>query len=93
MAMQDKIAKWRQGPQSLQMHGRSSHDGRKHLVSIFTLLKFKAFSTVPLITYLHSVAKSWKEQFGEGDQFVTVSPDAGGVERARAFAKRIAIRN
>jgi ribose-phosphate pyrophosphokinase len=36
-----------------------------------------------------TLAKSWKEQFGEGEQFVTVSPDAGGVERARAFAKRI----
>ena len=36
-----------------------------------------------------TLARSWKEQFGEGDQFVTVSPDAGGVERSRAFAKRI----
>ena len=26
---------------------------------------------------------------GSGDNFVVVSPDAGGVERARAFAKRI----
>ena len=36
-----------------------------------------------------TLARSWKDQFGEGEQFVTVSPDAGGVERARAFAKRI----
>jgi ribose-phosphate pyrophosphokinase len=36
-----------------------------------------------------TLARAWKDQFGEGDQFVTVSPDAGGVERARAFAKRI----
>lgn len=36
-----------------------------------------------------TLARAWKEQYGEGDQFVTVSPDAGGVERARAFAKRI----
>lgn len=36
-----------------------------------------------------TLARAWKDQFGEGDEFVTVSPDAGGVERARAFAKRI----
>lgn len=36
-----------------------------------------------------TLARAWKEQIGEGDSFVTVSPDAGGVERARAFAKRI----
>ncbi|MFZ3230622.1 MAG: ribose-phosphate pyrophosphokinase [Pseudobdellovibrio sp.] len=36
-----------------------------------------------------TLARSWKENFGTGADFVTVSPDAGGVERARAFAKRI----
>ena len=37
-----------------------------------------------------TLARAWKENFGEGsDNYVTVSPDAGGVERARAFAKRI----
>jgi len=36
-----------------------------------------------------TLARSWKENFGTGSEFVTVSPDAGGVERARAFAKRI----
>lgn len=36
-----------------------------------------------------TLARFWRDQMGEGDQFVTVSPDAGGVERARAFAKRI----
>lgn len=36
-----------------------------------------------------TLARSWKENFGTGSDFVTVSPDAGGVERARAFAKRI----
>ncbi|MFN3455759.1 MAG: ribose-phosphate diphosphokinase [Pseudobdellovibrio sp.] len=36
-----------------------------------------------------TMARAWKEQFGEGPEYVTVSPDAGGVERARAFAKRI----
>lgn len=36
-----------------------------------------------------TLARFWRDQMGEGEQFVTVSPDAGGVERARAFAKRI----
>ena len=36
-----------------------------------------------------TLARAWKEKFGFGQDFVTVSPDAGGVERARAFAKRI----
>ncbi len=36
-----------------------------------------------------TLARAWKEQIGTGEEFVTVSPDAGGVERARAFAKRI----
>ena len=34
-------------------------------------------------------ARAWRENYGLGDEFVTVSPDAGGVERVRAFAKRI----
>jgi len=34
-------------------------------------------------------ARAWRESYGYGDEFVTVSPDAGGVERVRAFAKRI----
>jgi ribose-phosphate pyrophosphokinase len=34
-------------------------------------------------------AEHWKAAYGVGDEFVAVSPDAGGVERARAFAKRI----
>lgn len=36
-----------------------------------------------------SMARAWREQMGFGEQFVCVSPDAGGVERVRAFAKRI----
>ena len=34
-------------------------------------------------------ARTWRENYGHGEEFVVVSPDAGGVERARAFAKRI----
>lgn len=36
-----------------------------------------------------TLARAFKESVGEGEEFVTVSPDAGGVERARAFSKRI----
>ncbi len=34
-------------------------------------------------------AREWRARHGAGDEYVAVSPDAGGVERARAFAKRI----
>lgn len=36
-----------------------------------------------------TLARTFRERYGSGDNFVVVSPDAGGVERARAFAKRI----
>lgn len=36
-----------------------------------------------------TLARTWRERYGYGDEFVVVSPDAGGVERARAFAKRL----
>lgn len=36
-----------------------------------------------------TLARAFKEQIGIGPDIVTVSPDAGGVERARAFAKRV----
>lgn len=36
-----------------------------------------------------TLARAWREREGFGDEFICVSPDSGGVERARAFAKRI----
>jgi ribose-phosphate pyrophosphokinase len=36
-----------------------------------------------------TMARAWRDRFGIGEEFVAVSPDAGGVERTRAFAKRI----
>jgi ribose-phosphate pyrophosphokinase len=36
-----------------------------------------------------TLARAWREEMGFGEQYVCVSPDAGGVERVRAFAKRI----
>ena len=36
-----------------------------------------------------TLARAWREEMGYGDQYVVVSPDSGGVDRARAFAKRV----
>lgn len=36
-----------------------------------------------------TLALEWKRRYGSGENYVVVSPDAGGVERARAFAKKI----
>lgn len=36
-----------------------------------------------------TLARQFQDTHGSGDEFVVVSPDAGGVERARAFAKII----
>ncbi len=36
-----------------------------------------------------TMAKAWSDTMGTGENYVVVSPDAGGVERTRAFAKRI----
>ena len=36
-----------------------------------------------------TLALEWRRRYGCGSQYVVVSPDAGGVERARAFAKKI----
>lgn len=36
-----------------------------------------------------TLARTWREERGTTEDSVVVSPDAGGVERARAFAKRI----
>lgn len=46
-------------------------------------------SPVDHLFAIPTLARAWREQLGTGSEFVAVSPDAGGVERARAFAKRI----
>lgn len=53
--------------------------------------QIQGFFNVPVdhLFAIPSLARAWREQYGFGDEFVVVSPDAGGVERARAFAKRI----
>lgn len=49
------------------------------------------FFNIPVdhIFAVPTLARSFRETYGFGDGFVAVSPDAGGVERTRAFAKRI----
>jgi ribose-phosphate pyrophosphokinase len=53
--------------------------------------QIQGFFNVPVdhLFAIPTLARSWREQHGWGSQFVAVSPDAGGVERTRAFAKRV----
>lgn len=53
--------------------------------------QIQGFFNVPVdhLFAIPTLAREWRERWGYGDQFVVVSPDAGGVERARAFAKRV----
>lgn len=53
--------------------------------------QIQGFFNVPVdhLFAIPTLARAWREQWGFGDQFVVVSPDAGGVERTRAFAKRL----
>lgn len=53
--------------------------------------QIQGFFNVP-VDHLYAIptlSRYWRENYGTGSDFVAVSPDAGGVERARAFAKRI----
>lgn len=53
--------------------------------------QIQGFFNVPVdhLFAIPTLARAWRERFGFGEEFVAVSPDAGGVERTRAFAKRI----
>src|SRR5690606_1608734 len=53
--------------------------------------QIQGFFNVPVdhLFAIPSLARAWRENWGYGNDFVVVSPDAGGVERARAFAKRL----
>jgi ribose-phosphate pyrophosphokinase len=53
--------------------------------------QIQGFFNVPVdhLFAIPTMARAWREKYGAGDEFVAVSPDAGGVERTRAFAKRI----
>jgi ribose-phosphate pyrophosphokinase len=53
--------------------------------------QIQGFFNVPVdhLFAIPSLARAWRDIYGIGPDFVAVSPDAGGVERTRAFAKRI----
>jgi ribose-phosphate pyrophosphokinase len=53
--------------------------------------QIQGFFNVPVdhLFAIPTLARAFREKWGMGDGFVAVSPDAGGVERTRAFAKRI----
>lgn len=53
--------------------------------------QIQGFFNVPVdhLFGIPTLARAWRETEGFGSDFVVVSPDAGGVERCRAFAKRI----
>lgn len=53
--------------------------------------QIQGFFNVPVdhLFAIPTLARSWREKHGWGQEFVAVSPDAGGVERTRAFAKRV----
>jgi ribose-phosphate pyrophosphokinase len=53
--------------------------------------QIQGFFNVPVdhLFAIPTLARWWRERHGFGEEFVAVSPDAGGVERTRAFAKRI----
>jgi ribose-phosphate pyrophosphokinase len=53
--------------------------------------QIQGFFNVPVdhLFAIPTLARAWRETHGAGNDFVAVSPDAGGVERCRAFAKRI----
>lgn len=53
--------------------------------------QIQGFFNVP-VDHLFSIptfARNWRDEMGYGKDFVVVSPDSGGVERVRAFAKRL----
>lgn len=66
--------------------------GADRVVSIdLHATQIQGFFNVPVdhLFATPTLARAWTDFYGSGDQFVAVSPDAGGVERARAFGKRI----
>lgn len=53
--------------------------------------QIQGFFNVPVdhLFAIPTLARAWRETEGYGPEYVVVSPDAGGVERCRAFAKRL----
>lgn len=53
--------------------------------------QIQGFFNVPVdhLFAIPTLARAFRDKYGAGNEFVAVSPDAGGVERTRAFAKRL----
>jgi ribose-phosphate pyrophosphokinase len=66
--------------------------GASRVVSVdLHAAQIQGFFNVPVdhLFAIPTLARAWRDSLGFGDDFVAVSPDAGGVERTRAFAKRV----
>jgi ribose-phosphate pyrophosphokinase len=66
--------------------------GASRVVSVdLHAAQIQGFFNVPVdhLFAIPTLARAWREKYGWGQEFVAVSPDAGGVERTRAFAKRL----
>ncbi|MCX7978099.1 MAG: ribose-phosphate pyrophosphokinase [Bdellovibrionaceae bacterium] len=66
--------------------------GAQRVVSVdLHAAQIQGFFNVPVdhLFAIPTLARAWREAYGTGTEFVAVSPDAGGVERTRAFAKRV----
>lgn len=66
--------------------------GASRVVSVdLHAAQIQGFFNVPVdhLFAIPTLARAWRETYGWGSEFVAVSPDAGGVERTRAFAKRL----
>jgi ribose-phosphate pyrophosphokinase len=66
--------------------------GADRIVSVdLHAAQIQGFFDIPVdhLFAIPTLARSWRETHGVGSDFVAISPDAGGVERTRAFAKRI----
>jgi ribose-phosphate pyrophosphokinase len=66
--------------------------GAQRVVSVdLHAAQIQGFFNAPVdhLFAIPTLSRAWREIHGFGNDFVAVSPDAGGVERCRAFAKRI----
>ncbi|GIL17001.1 MAG: ribose-phosphate pyrophosphokinase [Oligoflexia bacterium] len=66
--------------------------GANRVVSVdLHAAQIQGFFNIPVdhLFAIPTLARAWREKEGTGSDYVAVSPDAGGVERTRAFAKRI----
>ena len=66
--------------------------GANRVVSVdLHAAQIQGFFNMPVdhLFAIPTLARAWRERYGHGADYVVVSPDAGGVERVRAFAKRI----